>query len=164
MTTRTFTKTKTRRRAEKARYIVRDGRGVIGEIYNLARQPATFFAERKGAVLGAAKGRDAAAAYLGNRRPPVPFTDGGAKTRVDDDLTVTVVQPLILFDGAMTALLGDPHPHRDTTKADRRAAARKTLDDYAELMVDHGITAKVGRDGFVYMSPVALERLFKVAS
>jgi hypothetical protein len=61
----------------------------------------------------------------------------------------------------MTELFNKPvsdHVHNQT-KAGRREAAAKVLDDHADVLDAFGITAKIDKSGFVKLSPIALERL-----
>lgn len=122
----------------------------------------TWTAELEGESLGTTKGgRMKAAQMLGVARTVPHYSVRRGRVRPpriidhDDVRTFLTTQPLTLFSDAMPAGSGD-YP---TAKADRRKAAQDILAAHAATLDAAGVTAKVGKDGFVHMSPVALERL-----
>lgn len=149
---RTFVKIKTRRRAERARYEVRTDDGYVGEVYSIGNG-RTWCAELEGELIKTAATRyeaGAALGFLGRDKPKWPrFPDG----RRNPWRPVVIRQPVIV--------VGERRDHgaRTDTKGERAAAARKVLLDHAAVLDAAGITAKVASDGFVYMSPAAIERL-----
>jgi hypothetical protein len=169
--TRTFTKVATKAKTEVARYEVDNDAGYIGDVFTITPSTASpskrvWVAELMGDVVGSAKTRYGAARLLGVARPTPfvkvprkgePWHDG---TLFADDLTFQVVQPVLLFSGAMPSGKG-PKP---TAKPERRGAAMKVLRDHAAVLDAAGVTAKVGKDGFVHMSPAALERLLNLVT
>ena len=130
----TFVRIDTKHRRERTRYEVHTPRGCIGEVFH---REGGWYAEVNGQLV-VRDTRGAAAAALSYLR----------------DRPVVIRQDVIVVGERR-----DREKRADNPKGERAAAARKVLRDHALLLDSAGVTAKVASDGFVYLSPAALERL-----
>jgi hypothetical protein len=168
---RTFTRVEIRKvpgkPLERQRYEVENQDGYIGDVFTfhdskVSPSRRVWFAALEGEVVGSAKTREAAARLLGPERTPplkVKVPRKYPKPKIDER-TFTIIQPVLFFDGG--TMVSGPG-ERPKAKAERCTAAYDLLTTYGATLHVMGITAKVAKDGFICVSPLAMEKLLAVA-